>query len=215
MLNIVLYPCLVLSFLLSEVKAYQYDKVYVKVGLGSNIINNIEFDKDGFKGKIKVYNNFLSFQTGLGYSFTESIRIETLLDNYLGFRKAEISHNTNNDIYRRSSKTQGRILTLNVYKDLTPVANFIPFIGIGVGIINFKEYSDGYAISKNDNIHHSLMAQYRNICNRFSYRISGGLSLALNSDVIVEMSYNCNKLLKNSFDNYKIHNVNLGFRFKI
>lgn len=208
------------SFLVSSALATKENNFYLKGGVGLNHINTVRFSNHAFDSKIKPTANFPLIELGGGYYLNESIRTE-LVTHYFIFHTDETSTDSNNDIYKISSKTKANTLMLNVYKDVLSVGHFTPFVGGGIGIATLKESASGYAISQGDNVYYSLNNIDSKTVNHFAYKLTVGTDVQLSNNVTGEISYNYFNLGNNKSQiiggirNYGIHNITLGMRFAI
>lgn len=204
----------------------QAGSFYLKGGAGLSHIATTKFSNTEFQGRNKLDGNFPLIEAGVGYRFTDSIRVDLLIDYYFLFRSHETSTNYNNDLYKIASKTKADTLMLNVYKDICSYGRLTPFIGGGVGIAELKESASGYAVSQEDNLHYSLDAKSKKSVNRLAYKLTAGVDIKISDKVMGEISYNYFNLGDNKIKTlgglrklgnraYAIHNITLGMRISL
>lgn len=202
-----------------------YANFYVKGGIGFNKINDVNFANHDFVGKIKPANTFPLIETGIGYSFMDSLRAEVVVDYYFLFRSKEKSTNKAKDEFVINTKTKSNALMFNVYKSIFTIDRFTPFIGGGVGVVNIKESANGYAVSSEDKTH-VVIGNKTKKRNEFTYKITAGLDIKISDSVIAEVNYNYFNLGNCKITSiggtntigtrkYQVHNITFGMRISL
>jgi opacity protein-like surface antigen len=198
---------------------------YLKGGVGLNSIKTSKFSNHDFEGKIKLSDSFPLIEAGIGYKFDNGIRVESIIDYYFLFRTSEISTNSIKDTFKISGKTKADGLMFNIYKDITTISKFTPFIGGGIGIAHLKESAGGVYTLKLDNTTNDInkISKKR---NQFAYKLSVGTDVKLSDKVTGEVAYNyfnfgnIKRKTIGGIQNvgnrtYEIHNITLGLRFAL
>lgn len=201
------------------------DNFYLKGGVGLNNIKTAKFSNHDFEGKVKLSDSFPLIEVGVGYKFDTGIRIESIIDYYFLFRTSEISTNIIKDTFKISGKTKADSLMFNLYKDITTIRNFTPFIGGGIGIAHLKESASGVYTSKIDGTINDINKITKKR-NQFAYKLSVGIDAKLSDTVTGEAAYNyfnfgsIKRKIIGGVQNvgnrtYEIHNITLGLRFAL
>lgn len=202
-----------------------YANFYLKGGVGFNKINDVNFANHDFVGKIKPANTFPLIETGIGYNFLDLIRAEVVIDYYFLFRYKENSTNKNKDNFIINTKTKANALMFNIYKNILTIDRFTPFLGGGVGIVNIKESTCGYAISNFDKTHYKINDRTKKR-NTFTYKLTVGTDIKISDEITAEVNYNYFNLGENKIksiggiDNirsrkYEVHNITFGMRINL
>ena len=137
-------------------ESYPDNTWYVKGGLGLNTVSPIKIRDDEYKGKIKVVNYFPLIEAGVGYCFSDGVRLEAGVDYYFTFRSKERSFNNEGNQYAINTNTKGHALFINAYKDITTFKGFTPFVGGGVGLSYLHEKAKGFVVSPQQHLHFNL-----------------------------------------------------------
>lgn len=199
---------------------------YIKGSIGYNKIFTTKIEDQTYIGHIKVSETFPVVEIGAGYQFPDGIRTELVYDYYFRFASQDKSIDKHRNIFDIVTTTRAQAIFFNAYKDIITIKSFTPFVGVGLGMSTIEENAKGYVVSNISKKQYELTSTTSHKVNRFAYKLTAGLEVALNPNVIAEFSYNYFNLGKNKpkiidglnnvqHRNYTVHNILLGFRLKL
>ena len=197
----------------AENKDTKSEKSYLKINMGISSFRTINQGGkpfDFFRTSISSENSAPNFGIGIGYSFSEKVRFDLMLDHYTNLRIKDAKHKD------KSLKSILNVYSLNGYVDIYKIQNVKIFFGAGLGLAVIGEN-----VSVNEGAVKKSFSN-KSFGTHFSFTL--GSSYSITEDVILDISYNwkefgTTKKIK-SFkefeigkNQYRSHNLSASIRF--
>lgn len=199
-----------------------YMSGYIGVGIPINADVTTEVFSSG-----NVYNDRVEYDPGVnlgltgGYNFGY-FRLEGELA-YKGSEVAEITDKADGYHYRNpDGDISVYAMMFNGFADLRNSTTVTPYFGGGIGFASLY-LSDTFGTDTRGGFTTRDLLYAEDVDTVFAYQVGGGLEIALNSIVSLDLSYRYFGTAKARFDDdwnnmtalkYKSHNAGLGLRIK-
>lgn len=198
---------------------------YASAFLGVTVTKDADVTTDQYFTSVETFNDRLEFDPGVfvggtgGYDFGV-VRVE----GEFSYKYNELEQVTNRDTGYRYRNVDGEVgsfaFMANVFLDLHNETPVTPYLGGGVGFATIY-VSDTYAYDNQGRIY----IYDEDEDSVFAYQIGGGLDIALNRRISLDLGYRYFATEKASFNNswysdqlktlkLQSHNVAVGVRFK-
>jgi opacity protein-like surface antigen len=206
--------------------ANSVDKFYLKTAIGLNYISTQKIEDNQLKGRLKLKSNFPVVSLGVGYEFSNLVRLEAMLDYYFQFQQKERTQSKllSDKKYNIDIDTKISDIMISAYKGLKLTDKVVIFAGGGIGVSSIKDKSRGYIEWADGSLERLEHIKNKTIYS-FAYKLSTGLEYQLENNIKLDLAYSFynlgtnkpKKIREETFKkrNFHNHNLMLGLRFKI
>jgi len=177
--------------------------------LNNTFVDNVEFDPGVNVGMTGGYDfGYVRLEGELSYKYSDIKAITDTADNY-GFRSVD----GNLEVFA---------MMFNGFFDLHNNSPITPYAGAGIGIASLY-LSDTYGTDTRGGITTRTLLYTEDLDTVFAYQVGGGLEIALNPMLSLDLSYRYfgtddARFEDNPFQtsklNFESHNTSIGFRLK-
>lgn len=199
---------------------------YMSGYIGASVPVDADVTTEAFSSG-NLYNDRVEYDPGVNIGLTGGYNFGYFrLEGELGYKSSEVAEITDKSDGYRYRNPDGDIsvyaMMFNGFVDLRNSSTVTPYFGGGIGLASLY-LSDTFGTDTRGGFTTRDLLYAEDVDTVFAYQVGGGLEIALNSIVSLDLSYRYFGTAKARFDDdwnnlselkYRSHNAGLGLRIK-